>query len=95
MVEGVIRWRYPALAGAISLILFSAAMIMDRTVGWRFFNAPEQGTLTANVMMTEGTSRADTLAQLNAMAVAMEQINAQYAEEHGQGGQRLVYPGGR
>ena len=85
MVEGVIRWRYPALAGAISLILFSAAMIMDRTVGWRFFNAPERGTLTANVMMTEGTSRADTLAQLNAMAVAMEQINAQYAEEHGQG----------
>ena len=85
MVEGVIRWRYPALAGAISLILFSAAMIMDRTVGWRFFNAPERGTLTANVMMTEGTSRADTLAQLNAMAMAMEQINAQYAEEHGQG----------
>ena len=36
-------------------------------------------------MMTEGTSRADTLAQLNAMAMAMEQINAQYAEEHGQG----------
>ena len=83
IVETVIRWRYPALASAISLILFSAAMIVDRSVGWRFFNAPERGTLTANVMMTEGTNRADTLAQLDAMAVAMRSVDEQFTKEHG------------
>ncbi len=85
VVEQVIRWRYPALAAALSLIMFSAAMIVDRSVGWRFFNAPERGTLTANVMMTEGTTRADTLTQLDAMAIAMNKVNAQYAEEYGEG----------
>lgn len=85
IVERVIQWRYPALAAAISLIMFSAAMIMDRSVGWRFFNAPERGTLTANLMMREGASRADTLAQLDAMAIAMEQVNAEYAQEYGTG----------
>lgn len=83
VVAGVVRWRYPTVAISIGLILASAAMVADRTVGWRFFNAPERGTLTGNLMMIETATRADTRAQLDAMAQALLEVNQEYAAEYG------------
>ena len=83
LVGRIVTWRYPTLAIGLGLIMFSAAALMDKTVGWRFFNAPERGTLTGNLMMVEGSDRADTRAYLDQMASALLTVNADYQREYG------------
>ncbi len=83
IVRTVVHWRYPTLAIGLSLVMVSAAALMDKTVGWRFFNAPERGTLTGNLMMAEGSTRADTRAYLDDMAEALLAVNADYQAEYG------------
>ncbi len=79
----VVRLRYVTIAGAISLLLWSVSLLVDGTVRWEFFSRPEQGTISANVIMQSGATRADTLAMLNEMNRALEVVNARYAEEYG------------
>ncbi|MET4103692.1 multidrug efflux pump subunit AcrB [Roseovarius sp. MBR-78] len=86
----VIRARYAVLAGAVLLLATQVASVMRGDVTWRFFNAPEQGTVTGNFAMAPGATRADTLAQMHAVQEAVAALGQDYAARHGQNPVRHV-----
>ncbi len=78
-----IRLRHPVLAGAIFLLALSVAAILRGDVPWRFFNAPELGSVRASFTMLEGAGRADTLAMMRELQRATDRLAARYAERYG------------
>ncbi len=82
-VTWVVRLRYVTLAAAVSLLLFSISMLVDGTVRWEFFSRPEQGTISANVIMQSGATREDTRKMLDEMNRALLVVNERYEQKHG------------
>ncbi|MEL7465868.1 MAG: efflux RND transporter permease subunit [Pseudomonadota bacterium] len=84
----LIRWtihaRYLVLGGSIAAILLTSILFIDGTVKWRFWNAPEVGTVDANIAMLPGGTREDTIAQLREMQRALDVVAARFREEHEQ-----------
>lgn len=80
----VIRARYVVLAGLMVLLAMSAASVLRGDVTWRFFASPEQGTLSANFLMTPAASRADTRAMLAELQRATDALAARLQAEHGE-----------
>ena len=78
-----IRLRYPVLAGAIFLLALSVAAILRGDVPWRFFNAPELGSVRASFTMLEGAGRADSLAMMRELQRAADRVAARYALKYG------------
>mgnify|MGYP006424867041 CR=1 FL=1 len=85
LMAGVIRARYAVLAGAVLLLALQVASVIRGDVTWRFFNAPERGSVTGNFAMAPGATRADTRAQMRALQEAVTEVDAEYADRHGQG----------
>ena len=83
----LMRWvvvaRYPVLAGAVVTLMAVSAMFVRGDVTWRFFNAPEQGSVTGNFAMLEGATREDVTAQMRELQRAAEAVAARYEAEHG------------
>ncbi|MDK3017240.1 efflux RND transporter permease subunit [Pseudodonghicola flavimaris] len=79
----VVRGRYVVLAGAMVLLAGQAALFLRGEVQWRFFNAPERGSVTGNFAMVEGASRADTLAMMREMQRATEALGREYEARYG------------
>ena len=84
LMAGVIRARYAVLAGAVLLLALQVASVIRGDVTWRFFDAPERGSVTGNFAMVPGAARADTLAQMRALQEAVAEVGAEYAARHGQ-----------
>lgn len=82
-MAGVIKARYVVLAGVVAVLASQVALFISGEVQWRFFNAPERGSVTGNFAMVEGATRADTLEMMREMQRATEELGAEYAEEHG------------
>ncbi len=82
-MAGVIRGRYVVLAGVVAVLASQAALFIKGDVQWRFFNAPERGSVTGNFAMAEGATRADTLAMMREMQRATEALGAEYEERYG------------
>jgi multidrug efflux pump subunit AcrB len=83
LIRLVIRLRYPVLAAAILLLAQSVAMFIRGDVTWRFYNPPEQGSITANVAMLPDATRADTTAVIRELERAAAAVDARFAAEHG------------
>ncbi|ETX27604.1 efflux RND transporter permease subunit [Roseivivax isoporae] len=83
LMRGVIAARYPVLAAAVVALAASAALMIRGDVQWRFFNAPEQSSISGNFAMAPGATRADSLAMMREMQRATEALAAEYAERHG------------
>ncbi|MGX0902570.1 multidrug efflux pump subunit AcrB [Roseovarius sp. MBR-79] len=79
----VIRARYAVIAGAILLLALQVGAFLRGDVTWRFFNAPEQGSVTGNFAMVPGATRADAVAQMRALQEAVLALGAAYEAEHG------------
>ncbi len=79
----VIVARYPVMAGLVALLAGQAALLISGTVPWRFFDAPERGSITANFVMRPEATRADTMAQMTELQRAAEAVGAALAAEHG------------
>lgn len=79
----VVRARYPVMAGVIALLAVQVAMVVRGDVQWRFFNAPERASVTGNFAMSDGATRADTLAMMHEMQRATEALGAKYAKKYG------------
>lgn len=82
-MAGVIKCRYVVLAGVCVVLASQIALFIQGDVQWRFFNAPERGSVTGNFAMAEGATRADTLAMMRQMQRATEALGAEYEQEHG------------
>ncbi|MEX5577560.1 efflux RND transporter permease subunit [Pseudophaeobacter sp. A-200-2] len=80
----VVRARYVVLAGAAVILASQLALFIGGDVKWRFFNAPERGSITGNFAMAEGATREDTLEMMREMQRATETLGAEYAERYGE-----------
>ncbi|MBY6056201.1 efflux RND transporter permease subunit [Leisingera daeponensis] len=79
----IVTARYAVLAGALAVLASQAALFINGDVQWRFFNAPERGSVSGNFAMAEGATRADTLAMMREMQRATEELGAEYEERYG------------
>ncbi len=79
----VIWGRYVVLAGVTVVLASQLAVFIQGDVKWRFFNAPERGSVSGNFAMVEGATRADTLAMMREMQRATEALGLEYKEKHG------------
>ncbi|MEO0666353.1 MAG: efflux RND transporter permease subunit [Pseudomonadota bacterium] len=79
----VITARYAVLAGVCVVLASQVALFIQGDVQWRFFNAPERGSVTGNFAMVEGASRADTMAMMREMQRATNALGAEYEERYG------------
>ncbi len=79
----VVQARYAVLAGALLLLASQMVLFIGGDVRWRFFNAPERGSVTGNFAMAEGATRADSLAMMREMQRATEELGREYEERHG------------
>ncbi len=83
LIAGVIAARYAVVAGAIVLLSSQVALLINGDVNWRFFNAPERSSVTGNFAMVPGAAREDTLAMMQEMQRATEELGRKYEAEHG------------
>lgn len=79
----VVRARYVVVAGAVALLASQAALFIRGDVQWRFFNSPEQGSVSGNFAMAEGATRADTLAMMRELQRATEEVAKDYEARTG------------
>jgi len=79
----VIRARYPVMAAAMVLLASQTALFIRGDVPWRFFNSPEQGSVTGNFAMLPGATREDSLAMMRELQRATEEIGREYEAKHG------------
>ncbi len=83
MMGWVIKLRYPVVAAAILLVAQSAAMVLGGDVAWRFFSSPERSSVTGNIAMLPGATRADTEAMVRELERAAAAVDAEFARESG------------
>ncbi|TCP62864.1 multidrug efflux pump subunit AcrB [Rhodovulum bhavnagarense] len=82
-MAGVVWARYPVMALTILLLASQVSLLIRGDVPWRFFNAPEQSSVTGNFAMLPGATREDTLEMMREMQRATEEVAARYEAEHG------------
>lgn len=83
LTQLVIRLRYPVLAATIAGFGWAASTLMTGQVPWRFFDAPEQGSVAGNFAMLPGATREDTLRVMRQMQVAVDRVAGEYEAEYG------------
>jgi len=79
----VIAARYPVVAGLFALLTLQMANLVRGDLPFRFFNPPEQGSITGNIVMTDGASRADTVEMLRELQRATEALATRTEAETG------------
>lgn len=79
----VIRLRYPVMAGVVLILISQVNLFLSGEVTWRFFNAPEQGSITGNFAMVPGATKSDSLEMMRELQRATDELAKQYAEKYG------------
>ncbi|SDE25141.1 efflux RND transporter permease subunit [Ruegeria marina] len=82
-VGWVLRARYVVLAGTVAVLASQVALFISGDVNWRFFNAPERGSVTGNFIMVEGATRDDTMAMMRELQRATEELGRAYEQHYG------------
>lgn len=82
-IAGVIWARYPVIALVCVVLASQIALFIRGDVPWRFFNAPEQSSVTGNFAMVPGATREDTYAFMRTLQKTAEEVGAKYEAEHG------------
>lgn len=87
LVKPFLRWvivaRYPVLAACVLALAVQVSLVVRGEVQFRFFNAPEQASVTGSFSMLPGASRADSLAMMRELQRATDAVTASFAAEHG------------
>lgn len=83
LMAGVIWARYVVIAGVLLVLASQAVLFINRDVQWRFFNAPERGSVTGNFVMVDGATREDSFKMMREMQRAVEELANEYEAEHG------------
>ncbi len=82
-VGWVIRLRYPVLAAVVLVLASQIALFVSGDVTWRFFNAPERGSITGNFAMATGASRDDAFEMMTELQRASTALGKRYESEYG------------
>ena len=82
-MAGVVRARYVVIAGAVAALASQVALFIQGDVQWRFFNSPEQASVTGNFAMAPGAVREDTLAQMRMLQEAAQTLGVEYEDQYG------------
>ena len=83
LVTLIIRFRYPVIAGALVILCGQAVLLVSGEVKWRFFNSPEQGSISGNFAMLASAKRSDTLEMAEEMQRATSEVALKYEKEFG------------
>ena len=83
LIAWVIWARYVVVAVMVVILASQIALFIKGDVTWRFFNAPERGSVTGNFIMVEGATRDETLAMMRELQRATEELGQIYEERHG------------
>jgi multidrug efflux pump subunit AcrB len=83
LMRWVMVWRYPVLALCVLALASQIALFQRGDVQFRFFNAPEQSSITGNFAMLPSASREDSLAMMRELQRAVEALAARLEAEHG------------
>ena len=82
-IAGVIWARYPVFAAVFVVLATQVALFVKGDVQWRFFNAPELSSVSGNFAMLPGATREDTVEFMRQLQATVDDLGAQYEEEHG------------
>lgn len=82
-MRGVIAARYAVFALLTLALATQITAFVNGDVTWRFFNSPEQGSVTGNFAMSPSATRADTLEQMRLFQEATEALGREYEERYG------------
>ncbi|MDE2792996.1 MAG: efflux RND transporter permease subunit [Paracoccaceae bacterium] len=83
IMRGVLALRYPILAGAVLLLAWQGALLIRGDVVFRFFNAPETGSVSGNISMLPGASREDTLVMVRELQRAVTVTSEAFEQRYG------------
>ncbi|MBM3604545.1 MAG: efflux RND transporter permease subunit [Alphaproteobacteria bacterium] len=83
MTRLVLVARYPVLALVLVALSWSVATLMTGAVPWRFFDSPEQGSVSGNFAMLPGATRDDSLRVMGLVQEAVDGVAADYEAEYG------------
>ncbi|MGR3322161.1 MAG: efflux RND transporter permease subunit, partial [Pseudooceanicola sp.] len=83
LMAAVVWFRYPVLAGVLLVFASQVTLFINGDVVWRFFNSPEQPSISGNFSMAPGATRADTIEMMREMQRATEELGRKYEAEHG------------
>jgi len=89
-IKIVIRARYVVLAGTLFVLASQIVLFINGSVTWRFFNAPEQSSVTGNFAMVNSATRADTLAMMKILQTTVDELATEYEKEHGRNPAKYV-----
>jgi multidrug efflux pump subunit AcrB len=85
--RSTMRWilvfRYPVVSIAVLLLMLNVALFTSGQVTFRFFNAPERASLSGNIAMLEGASRADTKTMVDELQRAVDATGKAFEEKYG------------
>ena len=77
-IKVVIRARYVVLAGTLLVLASQVVLFINGSVTWRFFNAPEQSSVTGNFAMVNSATRADTLSMMKILQTTVDELAVEY-----------------
>ena len=83
LMRWIIIWRYPVLAFSVLLLASQVALFQRGDVQFRFFNAPEQSSISGNFAMLPGAARADSMAMMQELQRAVDVVSTRLEAEHG------------
>ncbi|MEF3046411.1 efflux RND transporter permease subunit [Pseudotabrizicola sp. L79] len=83
LMRVLITARYPVMAAAVVLLAFQVALYIRGDVPFRFFNAPEQNSVTGNFSMLPGADRDDSLEMMRELQRAADAVATRLEAEHG------------
>jgi len=82
-VKHIIKFRYPVLALTFLILASQANLFLKGSVQWRFFNAPERGSISGNFAMLPEATREDTLAMMIELQRATNDAAKKLEDEYG------------
>ncbi len=83
LIAGIIALRYPVIALAVLVLASQVSLFLKGKVTWRFFNAPELGSVSGNFAMLPGSSRRDSLEMMRELQRAVAEVGKRYEGEFG------------
>lgn len=80
----VIWARYPVLAACVLALAWQGSLFVKGDVQFRFFNSPEQSSVSGSFSMLPGAGRDDTLEMMRELQRAADVVTTRFEEEYGE-----------